>query len=130
MIIDVDIKYEAYGLLFIWSKNKSFEVRKKHQVSFEDVVDVFLDRHAEEVPSGDIDGANLALIGECKNSGVVFVAYAYRNGNQYTRLISARLADATEKNKYMNNVLRNLGISLPKNKRRSKKPNSKSLRRT
>ena len=110
MIIDVNVKYELFGFQFIWSRKKSIAVRKKHQLAFEDVAGVFVDANAIEVPSGDVEGANLALIGHCAATGIIFVAYAYRNGDHLIRLISARKADASERALYQNNVLKNLGI--------------------
>lgn len=117
MVIDSDVKAEAFGMRFIWSLKKYHLAKKDHDVSFADILEVFVDQNAIETESKDIEGANLALIGQ-SGIGTIFIAYCYRNGDEVIRLVSARKADASQVEAYQKNVLKNLGISIPRSRKK------------
>ena len=95
-----DIEY--FG--FIWDRDKAESNRLKHKVSFETAVYIFQDPYLYEIY--DINHSDeeerFAYIGSVMGELILFVVTTDRNGK--TRVISARKATKTERNKYYENI--------------------------
>ena len=91
-----EIKIEEY--IFEWDDNKCDLNKKKHDVSFELAAEVFFDENRiddyDELHSEDEDRNKIIGLVE----KVLVVIYAKRG--EKIRLISARLANKKERNKY------------------------------
>ncbi len=94
-ILLVDFEFE-------WDEDKAASNSEKHEVDFEDAMYVFLDsrRLVREDHREDYGEARYQAIGSVSGS-VLFVVYTIR-GRVY-RLISARLARASERKDYYEN---------------------------
>jgi uncharacterized DUF497 family protein len=88
----------------VWNENKNAENRRKHGIGFETARFVFADPErlwridrSEENTSGEERWQSLGMA-----EGVVFVVYTEREveGVNETRLITARLANKTERRSY------------------------------
>ena len=89
---------------FIWDDNKDRQNKKKHGISFEVAVRVFLDdkrieRFDEE--HSTLDEERFNIIGRVENFLVLFVVITDRN--DATRIISARKAEPDEECAYYEN---------------------------
>ncbi|MDR1704492.1 MAG: BrnT family toxin [Clostridiales bacterium] len=83
---------------FQWDPVKSETNVKKHGVSFDEAETVFEDERAvtvyDDSHSGDEDRFN--IIGISRKLRELMVCYCYRNGENITRIISARKATKRE----------------------------------
>ena len=89
---------------FEWDKSKAALNRRKHGVSFDDAVTVFLDANALDGPDLQHSEAEARFLrlGQAADGRVLMVAYTLRrSGNAETiRLISARRASRRERAAY------------------------------
>lgn len=87
---------------FEWDSVKNATNIKKHGISFEDAVNVFLDIHAHIVPDDrfDYQEDRFIITGEIVGR-VHVVAYCERE-NDVIRIISARKANRREQKRYAN----------------------------
>jgi uncharacterized protein len=85
---------------FEWDAHKAAANLKKHKVAFEDTATVFMDPLAMTFPDPDhsVDEDREITIGHTMDGGLVLVAHCERRGK--LRIISARLATATERKQY------------------------------
>ena len=83
---------------FDWDPTKNKKNIKKHGVDFEEAKTVFQDEMAlelyDEENSGDED--RYIIIGLSSKSRELTVCHCYRNGDDITRIFSARRATKTE----------------------------------
>ncbi len=89
---------------FEWDERKNLSNKKKHGVSFEIAVRVFLDEKRIEkldIAHSTIDEERFNIIGKVSNTLILFVVSTDRNGK--TRLISARKAEPEEEDEYYEN---------------------------
>jgi uncharacterized DUF497 family protein len=89
-------------LRFEWDERKATVNRRKHGVSFEEARTVFFDEDAllrpDEEHSEDED--RFVLLGLSKRLRMLVVCHCYRQGDEVIRLISARRANAFERQQY------------------------------
>ena len=91
-------------MTFEWDEEKNKSNKKKHGVSFEMAVRVFLDEKRIEKfdeEHSTLDEQRYNIIGRVADMLVLFVVATDRNGN--IRLISARPAEKEEKDEYHEN---------------------------
>jgi len=88
---------------FEWDENKNIKNMKKHGISFEKALRVFLDSNIITVPDPFEDEERWDALGMIDN--VVFVVYTERE-NETIRIISARKATKEEINGYKANNFR------------------------
>ena len=94
----MDIEYELGEYKFVWDSEKANINKKKHKVTFEDAVRVFLDNYRldyyDELHSDDEE--------RIKTVGVVLnvLAVIYTERGDRNRIISARRADKDEEEQY------------------------------
>lgn len=93
-----DTKLKFGEMLFEWDENKNKINRKKHGVDFNDAAMIFADENRvetfDELHSDEVE--RWQVIGKVKD--ILFVFYTERG--DFTRLISARKADAYERRIY------------------------------
>jgi uncharacterized DUF497 family protein len=89
-------------LRFEWDERKSTVNRRKHGVSFEEARTVFFDENALLRPDEDHseDEDRFVLLGLSARSRTLVVCHCYRQGDEVIRLISARRANAIERQQY------------------------------
>ena len=89
-------------LRFEWDDRKAAVNRRKHGVSFEEARTVFFDENAllrpDENHSEDED--RFVLLGLSARLRTLVVYHSYRQGEEVIRLISARKANAFERQQY------------------------------
>ena len=89
-------------LRFEWDDRKAAVNRRKHGVSFEEARTVFFDENAllrsDEDHSEDED--RFVLLGLSERLRTLVVCHCYRQGDEVIRLISARRANAFERQQY------------------------------
>jgi uncharacterized DUF497 family protein len=93
----------AHGKMkFEWDPNKNKINRRKHGVDFEEAETVFEDKKAiEEFDDINSDDENrFRIIGMSSKLRELMVCYCERNGDEITRIISARRANKSEKELY------------------------------
>jgi uncharacterized DUF497 family protein len=85
-------------LRFEWDSEKNESNYLKHGITFEEAVTVFDDDLAltiyDESHSGDEE--RFVIIGMSRSFIELFVCHCYRNGDEVTRIISARRATKNE----------------------------------
>ena len=90
--------------VFEWDPRKADANAKKHGVSFDDAVTVFLDAHALDGPDLQHSGAEARFLrlGQAADGRVLTVAYTLRRirDAETIRLISARRASRRERAAY------------------------------
>ena len=92
---------------FEWDKNKDKQNFKKHGISFDLAVRVFLDNHAvDRMQIVHDDEERRETIGVVHGTMILFVAYTSRDheGEELIRIISARRPDAYERRQYEENL--------------------------
>jgi len=91
---------------FEWDPRKSRANKVKHGVSFEEARTAFLDEHARVIPDSEQseDEERFVLLGLSIELRVLVVCHCYRRSDEVIRIISARRADATERNQYAENL--------------------------
>lgn len=91
---------------FSWDENKARANKIKHKISFEMAVAVFGDANAlsiqDRIENGEM---RWQTIGRIENKHILLVAHTYfdDDGEEYVRIISARLADKNEVKRYEQN---------------------------
>ncbi len=87
---------------FEWDQRKNRANKAKHGVSFEEARTAFFDEHARVIPDPEHseDEERFVLLGLSIELRVLVVCHCYRRSNEVVRIISARRADATERNQY------------------------------
>ena len=91
-------------MTFEWDENKNRANKKKHGVSFEMAVRVFLDEKRIEkldVEHSTVDEERVNIIGRVSNMLILFVVVTDKSGR--TRIISARKAERDEEAEYYEN---------------------------
>ena len=85
---------------FEWDSAKAAENLRKHGVGFEETVSVFADPLASifDDPDHSGDEARELIVGHSADQRLMVVSFTERPG--YTRIISARLATASERREY------------------------------
>jgi uncharacterized DUF497 family protein len=95
-------------LRFEWDERKSTVNRRKHGVSFEEARTVFFDENAllrpDEEHSEEED--RFVLLGFSARLRTLVVCHGYRQGDEVIRLISARRANAFERQQYEDRRMR------------------------
>jgi hypothetical protein len=89
-------------LRFEWDDRKAAVNRRKHGVSFEEARTVFFDENALLRPDEDhSEGEDrFVLLGLSERLRTLVVCHCYRRGDEVIRLISARRANAFERQQY------------------------------
>ncbi len=87
---------------FEWDERKATVNRRKHGVSFEEARTVFFDEDALLRPDEDHseDEDRFVLLGLSERLRMLVVCHCYRHGDEVIRLISARRANAFERQQY------------------------------
>jgi uncharacterized protein len=91
-------------MIFEWDENKNKINKKKHGVSFEMAVRVYLDdKRIEKLDNehSTLDEERINIIGRVSDVLILFVVVTDRNGK--TRIISARKAEIDEEAEYYEN---------------------------
>ena len=91
-------------MTFEWDENKNAVNKKKHGISFEMAVRVFLDEKRIErldVEHSTLEEERTNILGKVSDMLVLFVVATDRNGNK--RIISARKAEKYEEAEYYEN---------------------------
>jgi uncharacterized DUF497 family protein len=94
-------------MTFEWDEKKNKENLKKHGISFDLAVRVFLDTNAvDRMQIAHDDEERRETIGVAYGAMILFVAYASRDheGEELIRIISARRADSYERRQYEENL--------------------------
>ncbi len=87
---------------FIWDKAKDASNLKKHGVSFDEAKTVFYDDAARLIADPDHSGEEdrYILLGLCSQLRILIVCHCYREDGRVIRIISARMANKSEKLQY------------------------------
>ena len=88
-------------MIFEWDENKNKQNKRKHGISFEEALSVFLDEKRIEkydINNSTLEEDRIDIIGQMNNMIILFVVYTDRNDK--IRLISARKAEADEEAEY------------------------------
>ena len=91
-------------MTFEWDEEKNAINKKKHGISFEMAVRVFLDEKRVEkidIEHSTLEEERINIIGRVSDMLVLFVVATDRKGN--TRIISARRAEENEEVEYYEN---------------------------
>jgi hypothetical protein len=95
-------------LRFAWDERKATVNRRKHGVSFEEARTVFFDENAllrpDEEHSEEED--RFVLLGLSARLRTLVVCHCYRQGDEVIQLISARRANAFERQQYEDRRMR------------------------
>ena len=89
-------------LRFEWDDRKAAANRRKHGVTFEEARTVFFDENALLRPDEDQSEGEgrFVLLGLSARLRTLVVCHCYRQGEEVIRLISARRANAFERQQY------------------------------
>ena len=95
-------------LRFEWDERKAMVNRRKHGVSFAEARTVFFDDNALLRPDDEhsADEDRFVLLGLCARLRTLVVCHCYRQGDEVIRLISARRANAFERQQYEDRRMR------------------------
>lgn len=87
---------------FAWDENKAVQNVRKHQVSFEEAMTVFLDENAAEFfdPDHSEDEDRFLMLGMSWRLRLLAVHYTVRETDRQIRIISARKATKNEAKAY------------------------------
>lgn len=91
-------------MIFEWDEKKNSINKRKHGISFEMAVRVFLDEKRIEkldIEHSTLDEERTNIIGRVSDMLILFVVATDRNGNK--RIISARRAEEYEEAEYYDN---------------------------
>ena len=91
-------------MIFEWDENKNKQNKRKHGISFEEALSVFLDEKRIEkydINNSTLEEDRIDIIGQMNNMIILFVVYTDRNDK--IRLISVRKAEADEDAEYYEN---------------------------
>ena len=95
-------------LRFEWDERKATVNRRKHGVSFEEARTVFFDENALLRPDAEHseEEDRFVLLGLSAPLWTLVVCHCYRQGDEVIRLISARRANAFERQQYEDRRMR------------------------
>jgi len=85
---------------FEWDSNKAESNEKKHGIRFEDAVRVFDDVHRLTAVDDRTDYGEVRLVTLGAVEGTTILVVVHTDRSQRTRIISARLANPKERNRY------------------------------
>lgn len=87
---------------FAWDEQKAVQNARKHKVSFEEAMSVFLDENAIEYfdPDHSEDEDRFLMLGVSWRLRMLVVHYALRQRDRQIRIISARKATKDETKAY------------------------------
>jgi uncharacterized DUF497 family protein len=90
-----EVRYE-------WDEGKSISNMKKHGVSFDEAVTVFLDENLMIMADEDHSEVEerFIVIGHSKHPRLLVVCHCYKQSDEVIRIISARKATKTEERVY------------------------------
>lgn len=97
----MDIEYVLQGIRFRWNADKARKNIDKHQVSFEQAAQVFLDPFVRYHDASDQGEQRDAAIGADFDFRVLFVVHMMFE-DDHIRIISARKAEPPERSRYEN----------------------------
>ena len=102
-----EIKLKLRGLYFTWDDKKAKINERKHKITFPNAAEVFFDKFFVEEPDYTTDEERYRIIGKgfSHDSPILFVVFTERifigeEGRQIFRIISARIADRKDIDKY------------------------------
>ena len=89
-------------LSFAWDEHKAAQNARKHKVSFEEAMSVFLDENAVEFfdPDHSEDEDRFLMLGVSWRLRLLVVHYSLRRRGRQIRIISARKATKNEAKAY------------------------------
>ena len=89
-------------ITFKWDKKKDSTNIQKHGISFDEARSVFYDDNARLMhdPDHSEDEERFLIPGLSKKINILVICHCYREGNEVTRIISARKATKNEKKQY------------------------------
>ena len=90
---------------FAWDTRKAAANHKKHSVSFEEALSVFYDEHARQIcdPDNSLIEPRFILIGMSSRLRVIVICHCFRESDFVIRIMSARKANARERQSYEGN---------------------------
>jgi uncharacterized DUF497 family protein len=89
---------------FEWNESKNTSNKRKHGVSFEEASTVFSDDYALLLndPDHSTEEDRFILLGLSSSINILIVCHCYRSKEEIIRIISARKANQSERNQYIN----------------------------
>lgn len=92
---------------FSWDDRKASENSRKHKVSFDEAMSVFIDGQAIEFfdPDHSEHEERFLMLGMSRRFRVLVVSYCLRNKDREIRIISARKATKKERAVYTGDML-------------------------
>lgn len=98
----MDVTYDLEGYVFVWDSEKAESNRQKHGISFEQACEVFLDDFCEMRPDQHESEERWIFVGHSYSAHPVrpFHVVAAESGADAWRIVSARLATASERRRY------------------------------
>jgi uncharacterized DUF497 family protein len=89
-------------LEFTWDPNKASLNERKHGITFDEAVTVFVDEHALLIPDPDHSSQEerFLVLGMSFKPRILMVCHCYRKRNEVIRIISARKASRAERQQY------------------------------
>ncbi|PJZ64911.1 hypothetical protein CH371_15520 [Leptospira wolffii] len=95
-------------MLFEWDDKKNSSNLKKHQISFEQASQVFLDKDAIYIPDENHseDEERWLVLGKIANFTIIVVVFVDKSNKneEKLRIISARKADKLEEKEYFQRI--------------------------
>ena len=87
---------------FEWDSRKAASNRRKHRVSFDEAQSAFLDENARLLkdPQHSDDEERYVLLGLSARLRLLVVCHCYRKHDGVIRIISARMANRSERRQY------------------------------
>jgi uncharacterized DUF497 family protein len=87
-----------------WDESKNASNKRKHGVSFEEASTVFSDDYALLLndPDHSAEEDRFILLGLSSSINMLIVCHCYRSKEEIIRIISARKANQSERNQYIN----------------------------
>ncbi|MFO0961271.1 MAG: BrnT family toxin [Phycisphaerales bacterium] len=91
------------SLQFEWDDGKAASNRRKHGVSFDEASTVFADESALLIadPEHSKSEDRFVLLGLSESARILVVVHAFREDENTVRIISARRANARERDQYL-----------------------------
>ena len=97
----MDAHYELNGITFVWDTSKAHTNLKKHEISFEQAVEVFFDPFFRLVDASPETESRDAVIGMGSGWNLLYVVHIGIEDDSI-RVISARKATRNERQLYEN----------------------------
>lgn len=95
-------------MLFEWDDKKNSSNLKKHQISFEQASQIFLDKDAIYIPDENHseDEERWLVLGKIENFTIIVVVFVDKSNKneEKLRIISARKADKLEEKEYFQRI--------------------------